>query len=347
MSSKKVFEVLRKIEINGENIVSRGYVGSLAVEGGKVEVVLNIPREMEGRIFDIQDKVRETLLSEGFNEVIVKTRIKSSDVRPPTPGMGTPFSKRKVEGVKNIVAVASGKGGVGKSTVAVNLACALKNLGYSVSLFDADIYGPTISVMLDLDNEKMRVSPDRNKFIPPEKFGLKVVSFGMLVNTTTPILWRGAMFHKAYEELLTQTEWGESDFLIVDLPPGTGDAHLSLCQLFEVSGAVIVTTPQVVSVSDVLRAIKGFEKLDVNVLGIVENMAYFVCPDSGKKFYIFGKGGGERLAKMTGVPLLQSIPIDESVALSGDNGIPIVVAQPNSETSRAFINLAEKVAGSV
>jgi len=338
MSTKKAYELLKEIKIDGKDIISLGYLGNLTVEGDNVEVVLSIPKELENEVFDLQDKIRDKLLSAGFKNVAIKTRLKEIKISPKSP-----FTKKKLQGVDKLIAVASGKGGVGKSTVAVNLAYALKHLGYSVGLFDADIYGPSISVMLGLEDERMKVSPDRNAFIPPEKFGVKVVSFGMLVDKSTPILWRGAMFHKAYEELMVQTLWENVDFLVVDLPPGTGDAQLSLAQLFDVSGVIMVTTPQIVAISDVLRAIKGFEKLEVKILGIVENMSYFICPDSAKKFYIFGKGGGEKLSEITGIPLLASIPLDEYITTSGDNGIPVVVSHPDSSSSKAFISLAQKV----
>ncbi len=342
MTSKKALDILKTIEINGKNLVSGGFLGNLTVESGRVEIVLNIPEDMEDDALDLQDKVREELLKGGFKEVIIKTKLKKT---PPPPKVQpqAPFKKREIPGVKNIIAVASGKGGVGKSTFAVNLAYAFKRLGYRVGLFDADIYGPTITVMLGLKEERMRVAPDKNKFLPPERFGVKVVSFGILVDEKTPILWRGAMFHKAYEELMLQTDWGELDFLVVDLPPGTGDAQLSLAQLFDVKGVLMITTPQLVAIADVLRAINGFEKLEVKVLGIVENMAYFVCPDSGKKYYIFGQGGGKRLSEMTGIPLLASIPIDEYISTSGDNGIPVVEAYPDAPSSKAIIKVAESI----
>ncbi|MEO0138463.1 MAG: Mrp/NBP35 family ATP-binding protein [candidate division WOR-3 bacterium] len=342
MTSKKALDILRAIEINGKNLVSGGFLGNLTVEGGRVEVVLNIPEDMEDKALDLQDKVRDELLKGGFQEVVIKTKLKKT---PPPPKVQpqAPFKKGEIPGVKNIIAVASGKGGVGKSTFAVNLAYAFKRLGYKVGLFDADIYGPTITVMLGLKEERMRVAPDKNKFLPPERFGVKVVSFGILVDEKTPILWRGAMFHKAYEELMLQTDWGELDFLVVDLPPGTGDAQLSLAQLFDVKGVLMITTPQLVAIADVLRAINGFEKLEVKVLGIVENMAYFVCPDSGKKYYIFGQGGGKRLSEITGVPLLASIPIDEYISTSGDNGIPVVEAYPDAPSSKSIIKVAESI----
>lgn len=340
MTSRKALDILRAIEINGKNLISGGFLGNLTVEGGKVEVILNIPEDMEDKAFDLQDRVRDELLKGGFKEVEIKTRVKKS---PPRVQTQAPFQKHEIPGVKNIIAVASGKGGVGKSTFAVNLAYAFKKLGYKVGLFDADIYGPTITVMLGLKEERMKVAPDKNKFLPPERFGVKVVSFGILVDDKTPILWRGAMFHKAYEELLLQTDWGELDFLVVDLPPGTGDAQLSLAQLFDVKGVLMITTPQIVSIADVLRAINGFEKLEVKILGIVENMAYFVCPDNGKKYYIFGQGGGKRLAEITGIPLLASIPIDEYISTSGDNGIPVVEAYPDAPSSKAIINIAKDI----
>jgi ATP-binding protein involved in chromosome partitioning len=342
MTSKKALEILKGIMVDGKDIVSAGFLGNLMVEGEKVEVVLSIPEEKEDIALELQDKIRDALLSGGFKEVVIKTKVKQS-LPPPKVQTKGPFKTIDLPNVKNIIAVASGKGGVGKSTFAVNLAYAFKRLGYKVGIFDSDIHGPSVSVMLNLKDERMRVDPEGRKFIPPEKYGVKVVSFGLLVDEYTPVLWRGAMFHKAYEELMSQTDWGELDFLVVDLPPGTGDAQMSLAQLFDVKGVLVVTTPQLVAIADVLRAIKGFEKLEVRVLGIIENMAYFVCPDTGKKYYIFGQGGGKKLSDLTGIPLLGSVPIDEYISSSGDNGIPVVEAFPDVPSSRAIMKIAESI----
>ncbi len=340
MGSKRVLDILKGITVDGKDIVSLGFLGSLAVEGEKVEVILSIPEDKESLAIELQDRIRNALLGEGFREVIIKTKVKQI----PVPNVQTkPFRTINLPNVKNIIAVASGKGGVGKSTFAVNLAYAFKRLGYKVGIFDSDIYGPSVSVMLNLKEERIKVDPQGRMFIPPQKYGVKVVSFGLLVDENTPVLWRGAMFHKAYEEIMSQTDWGELDFLVVDLPPGTGDAQMSLAQLFDIKGVLIVTTPQLVAIADVLRAIRGFEKLEVRVLGIIENMAYFVCPDTGKKYYIFGQGGGKRLSELTGVPLLGSVPIDEYISSSGDNGIPVVEAFPNVPSSKAIMKIAEDV----
>jgi len=339
MTSKKALEVLKGIKVDGKDIISAGFLGNLTVEGERVEVVLSVPEDKENLSLELQDKIRDELIKEGFKEVVIKTKVKQA-LRIQTKG---PFKIINMPSVKNIIAVASGKGGVGKSTFAVNLAYAFKRLGYKVGIFDSDIYGPSVSVMLNLKEERMKVDPEGRKFIPPEKYGVKVVSFGLLVDENTPVLWRGAMFHKAYEEIMSQTDWGDLDFLVVDLPPGTGDAQMSLAQLFDIKGVLVVTTPQLVAIADVLRAIRGFEKLEVRVLGIIENMAYFVCPDTGKKYYIFGQGGGKRLSELTGVPLLGSVPIDEYISSSGDNGIPVVEAFPDVPSSRAIMKIAESV----
>jgi ATPases involved in chromosome partitioning len=339
MTSKKALEILKGIKVDGKDIISAGFLGNLTVEGERVEVVLSVPEDKENLSLELQDKIRDELIKEGFKEVVIKTKVKQA-LRIQTKG---PFKIINMPSVKNIIAVASGKGGVGKSTFAVNLAYAFKRLGYKVGIFDSDIYGPSVSVMLNLKEERMKVDPEGRKFIPPEKYGVKVVSFGLLVDENTPVLWRGAMFHKAYEEIMSQTDWGDLDFLVVDLPPGTGDAQMSLAQLFDIKGVLVVTTPQLVAIADVLRAIRGFEKLEVRVLGIIENMAYFVCPDTGKKYYIFGQGGGKRLSELTGVPLLGSVPIDEYISSSGDNGIPVVEAFPDVPSSRAIMKIAESV----
>ena len=238
-------------------------------------------------------------------------------------------------GVKNTIAVASGKGGVGKSTVAVNLAVALAKDGYQVGLIDADIYGPSIPLMLGIkDKPQVYQNTQTNKMIPLENFGVKLISIGFLVDEKTPVIWRGPMASGAVKQFMTDVDWGELDYLIFDMPPGTGDIQLTLVQTIPLTGAVIVTTPQEVSLIDARKALKMFTRVNVPILGIVENMSYFIAPDTGKKYDIFGSGGGEKISKELNAPFIGGIPIDPRIRKGGDNGIPIVYDIPDSDEAK-------------
>ena len=240
-----------------------------------------------------------------------------------------------------IIAVSSGKGGVGKSTVAVNLALALAKKGNRVGIMDADVYGPNLPLMLGVDAPP----PIRDeKIIPLEAHGIKVISLGFLIEKEQPAIWRGPIVMKIITQFLRDVNWGQLDYFLVDMPPGTGDAQLSLVQATQVHGAVIVTTPQQVAVGDALRGVKMFERVNVPVLGIVENMSYFENPETGKPIAIFGSGGGERLSAETQVPLLGQIPLDPRIQEGGDTGRPILVAEPTSKAARIFEVLAERIA---
>jgi ATP-binding protein involved in chromosome partitioning len=240
-----------------------------------------------------------------------------------------------------IVAVSSGKGGVGKSTVSVSLAIALARAGARVGLMDADIYGPNIPRMMGVNSPPPVVN---EKIIPLEAYGVKVISLGFLIDRDQPAIWRGPIVMKIITQFLRDVNWGQLDYFIVDMPPGTGDAQLSLVQATQVHGAVIVTTPQEVAVGDALRGVKMFERVGVPVLGIVENMSYFENPETGKPIAIFGSGGGQRLASEAGVPLLGQVPLDPRVVEGGDTGRPLVAAEPNASASRALAAVAERVA---
>jgi ATP-binding protein involved in chromosome partitioning len=255
------------------------------------------------------------------------------------------FGRQGVPGIRNIIAVGAGKGGVGKSTTAVNLALALQKKGARVGLMDADVYGPNTPQMLGLDKPP-EVSEDR-KMIPPEAFGIKVISMGMLVPADQPIIWRGPMLHGAVQQFMRDVEWGELDYLIVDLPPGTGDVSLSMAQSVPVAGAVVVTTPQGVSVSDVRKAVGMFRQLNIPILGVVENMSYFVCGHCQEKTEIFGHGGGVKMAEDMGIPMLGQIPIDTRVRSGGDEGRPIVSAAPEAPAAKAFFEIAGRVAAEI
>jgi len=249
--------------------------------------------------------------------------------------------------VKTTLAIASGKGGVGKSTVAVNVAVSLAQSGASVGLLDADIYGPNTNIMLGVHRMPPPVEENgKQKMIPAMAYGVKLMSMGFLVKPSQPLIWRGPMLHSAIRQFLTDVAWGELDYLIVDLPPGTGDAQLSLTQAVPLTGGVIVTLPQEVSQADALRGLNMFKQLDVPVLGVVENMSYMTLPD-GSTFDLFGRGGGRKLAEMTEVPFIGEIPIDPLVRVGGDEGTPIVVSHPESPAAKALVAIANDIAAKI
>jgi ATP-binding protein involved in chromosome partitioning len=245
--------------------------------------------------------------------------------------------------VKNAIAIASGKGGVGKSTVAVNIAVSLAQRGAKVGLLDADIYGPNIPTMMGIDELPL---PENDRIQPAEAFGVKVMSIGFMVRPGQPLIWRGPLLHSAIRQFLSDVDWGELDYLIVDLPPGTGDVQLSLSEHLALSGGVIVTLPQAVSLEDASRGLEMFNKLNVPVLGVIENMSYLALP-TGEKMDIFGTGGGERLAKAARVQFLGGIPMDPAVRVSCDMGMPIVLAKPDSDAAKIFEHITELLAGAI
>jgi ATP-binding protein involved in chromosome partitioning len=247
-------------------------------------------------------------------------------------------------GVRNAIAVASGKGGVGKSTMSANLAVSLALDGAKVGLLDADVYGPNIPMMIGINE---RPKGQNNKIIPPQALGVKVMSMGFLVDPKQPVIWRGPMIHNALRQFLQDVEWGDLDYLVIDLPPGTGDASLSLAQSLSLTGAVIVTTPQQVALSDVVRGVAMFQQLNVPILGVIENMSYFIAPDTGHRYDIFGHGGGARMAQEVGVDFLGEVPLEPQVRIGGDEGSPIVVGAPESAAAQAIRTLAHKVAAAI
>jgi ATP-binding protein involved in chromosome partitioning len=255
------------------------------------------------------------------------------------------ISGRMQMDVRSTIAVASGKGGVGKTTVAVNLAVALASQGARVGLLDADIYGPNIPIMLGVEHQKPMTS--ESKIIPIESFGLKLMSMGFLVEPEKAMIWRGPMLHSAIKQFLADVEWGALDYMVIDLPPGTGDAQLTLAQTLPLTGAVVVATPQDVALSDVVRGVTMFRRLEVPVLGVVENMSYFVCPHCGERTDIFDHGGAKRMAEKLNVPFLGEIPLDPKIRLGGDTGLPVTVTEPDSPLGQAFIELSQQVAAKV
>jgi ATP-binding protein involved in chromosome partitioning len=243
---------------------------------------------------------------------------------------------------RNVIAVGSGKGGVGKSTTAVNLALALHAEGAKVGILDADVYGPSIPTMLGLSGKPD--SPDNKSIEPMRAFGIEAMSIGFLVDAETPMIWRGPMATSALTQLFTDTLWGDLDYLLIDLPPGTGDIQLTLAQKIPVAGAIIVTTPQDIATLDAKKALKMFQKVDVHVLGIVENMALHVCSNCGHQEHLFGEGGGQRMAEQFGVPLLGSLPLDIAIREQGDLGQPVVIASPDSAVAQAYRQTARAMA---
>ena len=261
---------------------------------------------------------------------------------PGMPGPGqAPAKASPIEGVKNLIAVASGKGGVGKTTVAVNLAIALKNMGASVGLLDADVYGPNVPVMLGT-NEQPRALDERT-IIPVQAYGVKMISMGLLNPGDKPLVWRGPMLHSVMQQFLRSVRWGQLDYLVVDLPPGTGDVQLSLIQTVSVTGAVVVTTPSIVALADVRRAIEMFRQVNVEILGVVENMSYFSCPHCASRIDVFGHGEGEKMAKSFGLSFLGEIEIDPQIRIGGDTGKPVASFGEDAPGGKSIYAMARNV----
>ncbi|MFL6617997.1 MAG: iron-sulfur cluster carrier protein ApbC [Povalibacter sp.] len=302
----------------------------------RVSLKLGFPAHRYGP--ELASVVRERLISAALAE---KADV---DVQWQVASQAVQRNLRPIQAIKNIIAVASGKGGVGKSTTAANLALALAYEGASVGLLDADIYGPSQPRMMGLGGERP-VSPDQKTMIAPEAFGIKVMSIGFLVDEEQPMVWRGPMVTQALVQLLETTRWGELDYLIVDMPPGTGDTQLTLSQRVPVSGAVIVTTPQDIALLDARKGLRMFQKVEVPVLGIVENMSTHICSNCGHEEHIFGAGGGRRMAEQYGVDLLGELPLDIHIREQMDAGRPTVVAEPESARGRAYIEMARRTAG--
>jgi ATP-binding protein involved in chromosome partitioning len=322
-----------------KDIVTLGFVHDLKIDDGDVSfrIVLTTPACPVKEQMEAQATGIVTAL-DGVTSVKV-----TMDAEVPQ-GRGI-ANNVALPGVKNIIAVSSGKGGVGKSTVAVNLAVSLAQNGAKVGLMDADVYGPNVPLMLGIASVQPAV--ENNQLIPIEAHGIKIISMAVLVPPDKPMILRGPMLHGVVRQFLTDVKWGELDYLIVDMPPGTGDVQLSLAQLVPVQGAVLVTTPQEVSLSDVRRAVKMFEQVAVPVLGVIENMSYFIAPDTGNRYNIFGEGGGQKLADEYGLNFLGQVPLGMEVREGGDKGVPVVVSAPNSPQSQAFSKVAEEVARQV
>ena len=334
MDEEDVLERLRGVEDPelGGDVVSLGLVNSVELADGAVSISLALGAPYSPAETAMANDVREALA-----DTDLEVRL-SADV-----DRGVAPDEQVLPGVKNIVAVASGKGGVGKSTVAVNLAAGLAEMGASVGLFDADVYGPNVPRMLGAE-EPPQATPD-DTIVPPERYGMELMSMAFLVGEDDPVIWRGPMVHKILTQLWEDVEWGSLDYMIVDLPPGTGDTQLTLLQSVPLAGAVVVTTPQMVAVDDARKALRMFGKHDTPVLGIVENMSGFVCPDCGSRHDIFGEGGGRAFATEVGMPFLGELPLDPAVREGGDGGAPVVLE--DTDTGAAFRSFAERAADNV
>jgi ATP-binding protein involved in chromosome partitioning len=342
LSEASVRQALQSVKYPGysRDIVSFGLIQNISVAGGAVSVVAQLTSgtpELAAQIkADCERAIRA--LPEKPN-VVVQVQLPAGTSRSAAPP--NPWSQpNTVPGIQRVVAVASGKGGVGKSTTSVNLACALHHLGARVGLLDCDIYGPSIPLMMGVHQRPMVSAQD--KLVPPENHGVKLMSMGFLMDGDTPVIWRGPMITKTVQQFINSVEWGELDILLVDLPPGTGDAQLSLCQTVPLHGGVIVTTPQEASLGVVRKGIAMFEKVNVPILGIVENMSYFTAPN-GERLEIFGHGGGRALAERQKIRFLGEVPIFTEIRLSGDAGIPIVASAPQSAAALPFLQIARSL----
>jgi ATP-binding protein involved in chromosome partitioning len=333
-----VLSALRKVqepELH-KDLVTLNMIHDLKVEEDRVSFTIILTTPACPLKNQIERDARNAVASiPGVNSVAVKL-----DASVPSDGRSRGLLQLPI---RNAVAIASGKGGVGKTTVAVNVAVVLAQTGARVGLLDADIYGPNIPTMMGVDRLP---TPENDKLIPAEAFGVKIMSIGFLVKPDQPLIWRGPMLHSAIRQFLSDVEWGELDYLVIDLPPGTGDAALSLAQSLPLSGGVIVTLPQQVSLEDARRGLEMFRQLDVEVFGVVENMSYLELPD-GTRMDIFGSGGGERLAQIANVSFIGAIPIDAAVRRGGDAGTPVVISHPDSVVANSLRSVAENIASKI
>jgi ATP-binding protein involved in chromosome partitioning len=339
ISEEQVKNALKTVKYPGftRDIVSFGLVKSVQIDNGDVKVQLALATNDPNVPATIKNGAERALRAiEG-----VRTAKVLIDIQAPTGGTGAGMVAMQIPGVRRVIAVASGKGGVGKSTVAANLAVALEQTGARVGLCDCDIYGPSISLMFG--TRERPTATDENMIVPIEQYGLRLMSMGFLLDDTSPAILRGPMVTRYTQQFLRQVEWGELDYLVLDLPPGTGDIQLTIVQTVALSGAIIVSTPQEVALIDARKAATMFEKVNVPVLGLVENMSYFISPSDNKRYDIFGTGGGEREAKRLRVPLLGQIPIDIATREGGDRGIPIVREDQQSPVTAEFKRIAEGI----
>jgi ATP-binding protein involved in chromosome partitioning len=321
------------------DIVSLGFIKKLRIDGDRVAFAI----ELTTPACPVKEQMREQAQA----AVMAVPGVAAVDVEMTAivRAVGSPEAGRApVEGVKNIIAVGAGKGGVGKTTVAVNLAIALAQCGGRVGIIDGDIYGPNVPMMLGI---KTQLTTDGKKIVPAEQYGLQVISMGFMTSDDAPVIWRGPMLHGAIQQFFREVRWNNLDYLIVDMPPGTGDVALSLSQTVPVAGSIVVTTPQQVSLADSRRAVGMYRKLNIPTLGIIENMSHFVCPNCNHEADIFGRGGGEQMAEQLGVAFIGRIPIYQPIREGGDSGMPLMMSDPSSPAARAFMAAAERVAAEI
>ena len=339
VTEEKVLDVLKRVQDPDlrKDFVSLGFIRNLKIEGANVAFDLNLTTPA----CPVKDQMRDEAVA------LVKglAGVQNVDINMTAEVRSTPqMDRTALKGVKNIVAVGSGKGGVGKSTIAVNIAASLAIEGTSVGLLDGDIYRPTLPIMLGIDQQPRSVN---NRMIPQESAGIRFMSMGLLVKSDQPLIWRGPMAHRALQQCLFDVEWGNLDYLIVDLPPGTGDIHLTLAQQVPLTGAVIVSTPQDVGLRISMKTLRMFQQTRVPILGIVENMSYYICPHCNSRDHIFGEGGARRAAAELEIPFLGEVPLDLAIRQQSDAGSPIVVARPESESAKTLREISRKVAAQV
>jgi ATP-binding protein involved in chromosome partitioning len=322
-----------------KDIVSLGFVKEVLVRDGDVDFTI----ELTTPACPVKDLMRDQARA-AVSALPGVTSVEVEMTAQVRSAMGPLGGKEAIPGVKNVIAVGAGKGGVGKTTVSVNLAVALAKMGSRVGIIDGDMYGPNVPIMMGLSQS---LTSHGGKIEPAERYGVQVISMGFLTADDAPIIWRGPMLHGAIQQFFRDANWHDLDYLIVDMPPGTGDVALSLSQIVPVAGAVLVTTPQTVALADTKRAVKMYQKLNIPTIGMIENMSYFACPGCGRETDLFGRGGGEKLAESMGVPFLGSVPLSEPVRSGGDAGVPIVLSAPDSIVAKAFTAAAERVAQQV
>ncbi|KGG13604.1 MULTISPECIES: Mrp/NBP35 family ATP-binding protein [Prochlorococcus] len=336
---------------SGKSLIELGWLNQIRVAPPRVTLRLTLPNFAQSQRERIAKETKAVLERlEDIHEVQIELGTASEEGSIGKAGHGQIQPLQSIEGVKNIIAVTSGKGGVGKSTVSVNLACALAQSGYKVGLLDADIYGPNTPTMLGVAQQTPEVfgSGADQKIVPIESFGIAMVSMGFLIDEDQPVIWRGPMLNGIIRQFLYQASWGERDFLVVDMPPGTGDAQLSLAQAVPITGAIIVTTPQKVSLQDARRGLVMFKQMEIPILGVIENMSVFITPDlPQRKYTLFGSGGGEKLAQEHNIPLLSKVPMEIHVLESGNEGAPIVNTHPDSLSAQAFKEISQKIVNSI
>jgi ATP-binding protein involved in chromosome partitioning len=321
------------------DIVSLGFVKNMSIGDGRVRFTI----ELTTPACPVKDQMKEQARAAvsalpGVSDVQIDMTAQVRSVADPAAG------RAPIPGIKNVIAVGAGKGGVGKTTVAVNIAIALAKCGSRVGILDGDVYGPNVPIMVGL---RAQLTTDGQKIVPAEKYGVQIVSMGFLTQDDAAVIWRGPMLHGVIQQFFREVRWSDLDYLVVDMPPGTGDVALSLSQTVQVAGSIVVTTPQTVSLADTRRAIRMYQKLNVPTLGLVENMSHFVCSNCQHESDIFGKGGGEAMAQELSIPFLGRVPIYEPIRVGGDTGVPIVVSEPESPAARAFMAAAEQAAAQV